>query len=325
MAAKPVRVLLIGAGSVGCRHRRAYDCLSGVKLVGVVDPFFASDTTDGVRRWRRLDDVSTMEYDAIDICTPTYLHKNYVLKAAQLDKAVFCESPPASNLDDTVAMVEAMRHRQLPLAFSQRTRWHPAFIESKRLIEAGIVGRSAMLRISRSAPVPYGWNGWYRNRQLSEGIIIESLYQDVEFALWALGDVNRVYLVDSIDEVTGAEWAGLTMRFHRGALAYLSSCWTQADSRVSLELAGSSGMFSYDSADSQSLKLTIEDPEEAGDTSACLKAWVKSVGAQQPTDNGTEVCDVMEVMQAMIASNRLRKSVDLVPAKVRKPDGGDGP
>ena len=55
--------------------------------------------------WKKV--VERPDIDIIDICTPTYLHKDIVIAAAKNGKQIFCEKPIALNFAEAKEMYEA--------------------------------------------------------------------------------------------------------------------------------------------------------------------------------------------------------------------------
>jgi UDP-N-acetylglucosamine 3-dehydrogenase len=55
------------------------------------------------------------QVDIVDVCLPTYLHKTYVKKAADVGKHVICEKPLARTLDDAREMIEYCRVKNVRL------------------------------------------------------------------------------------------------------------------------------------------------------------------------------------------------------------------
>lgn len=312
--APSLRVLLIGSGRVALQHQAVFDRTNGVDLAGILDPFHP----DGSPQVRQVDEVAISACDAVDICAPTYLHQNYVLLAARWQKPVYCEGPPALSQGELAVMINTMRGQGVPLTFSDPVRQWPVLVEAARLANAKAVGASAMLRVLRGGPVPRGWDDWYRRTKRWDAVMIESLYPDVAFALRALGSVQAVYLAHQLDEETGSQWSGLTMRFCQGSLAYLSATWTQAPSRLYLEVAGTAGLFSYDSATLPPVWASTSDPIDLWDmSSGSLQDWLKGLRTGEIVENGAGISSVMDVLEGAARSLQLER-----PVAVGGPDAG---
>jgi UDP-N-acetylglucosamine 3-dehydrogenase len=109
-----MRIGILGAGWTGSTHAEAYLKMTDVEIAGIVGRQEAKVTqlanslgipglTDP---WRILDDDTV---DAVDICYPTFVHREYVTSALQRGKHVLCETPLALILEDADAMIAAAR------------------------------------------------------------------------------------------------------------------------------------------------------------------------------------------------------------------------
>lgn len=86
------------------------------------------------------DGVAAEQYDAVYVCTPNALHREYVETAAGLGKAVLCEKPMAATVEDAEAIVAAAADGDVPLMIAYRMQTEPAVRRTKDAIEAGILG-----------------------------------------------------------------------------------------------------------------------------------------------------------------------------------------
>jgi len=112
---RPLRVGLIGAGLMGRAHAQAF--LSAASMTCRCGPFwifwrttmpraaanlgFSRSTGD----WR--DVASDPEIDIVVVATPNNLHAPIALAAIANGKAVYCEKPLSTSVENAVAMTEA--------------------------------------------------------------------------------------------------------------------------------------------------------------------------------------------------------------------------
>ena len=116
---KEVKVALIGYGGIGHAHAKGYEILAEqnapVRLVAALDvnPKKFSDAVaintgtgaaglpSGARAYTSLDALlENEEFDMVDICLPTYLHKEYAIRFLKLGKHVLSEKPMALSSAD---------------------------------------------------------------------------------------------------------------------------------------------------------------------------------------------------------------------------------
>ena len=131
MAAKKVRIALVGAGHVAqVAHIPAYKRNPNAELVAVVDedPVKARRIKEqfGFGEWYEdiADMLKSADVDAVDICTPNFLHAPMAIAALRTGRHVLCEKPLARTLAEAEQMVEASeKHgRILMVAYNNRYR-----------------------------------------------------------------------------------------------------------------------------------------------------------------------------------------------------------
>jgi predicted dehydrogenase len=131
MTQQKTKVGLIGAGHVAqVAHIPAYKKNLDVELVAIVDddPIKAQRIRDqfGFAEW--YEDISVMlkksDVEAVDICTPNYLHAPMAIAALRSGRHVLCEKPIARNSAEAMRMVAtAEKHgRVLMVAMNNRFR-----------------------------------------------------------------------------------------------------------------------------------------------------------------------------------------------------------
>lgn len=152
---------MVGAGHVAqVAHIPAYRQNASAELVAVVDedPVKAKRIKEqfGFAEW--YEDFSDMlaksDVDAVDICTPNYLHAPMAIAALRSGRDVLCEKPLARNTEEAVKMVGTAKehNRTLMVAMNNRFREDVSvlhkFIKEKELgdvhfVKAGWLRRSS--------------------------------------------------------------------------------------------------------------------------------------------------------------------------------------
>jgi len=78
--------------------------------------------------------------DVAVVCVPTQLHAEATIAAADAGKHIYCEKAMASTLKECRDMIAAADDSNIKLTIGQSTRFHGAFQQARRLIEAGQIG-----------------------------------------------------------------------------------------------------------------------------------------------------------------------------------------
>ena len=191
-------VAVLGAGSMGRMHVNCYRQCNEAKVKYVID--CDMDKASGVAvlcgaipQTNPNAIFEDPEVDIVDVCLPTYLHREYVEKAACAGKHVFCEKPIALNPDDAKIMIETCKSHNVKLGIGHVLRYFPEYEMARDIITSGKLGEIGVIRMSRTGPFPRGWDNWYMDNQRSGRLLMDLSIHDFDFLAWCFGDVERVF------------------------------------------------------------------------------------------------------------------------------------
>jgi len=184
-----MRIGILGAGWTGSTHAEAYLKMTDVEIAGIVGRQEAKVTqvanslgipglTDP---WRILDDDTV---DAVDICYPTFAHREYVTSALQRGKHVLCETPLALTLEDADAMIAAARSNGKLLLVALVMRFVDAYTYIYDTIRAGDLGKPLVACTTRLAA------SHHQSRRPSAEFgepVVELMIHDFDCLNWLLG------------------------------------------------------------------------------------------------------------------------------------------
>jgi len=269
-----VHILLIGCGAMGGTHMFSYLGLPQAKVVGIVDQNLEKAQQmaghAGARAFATIEEaLQTLEtVDIVDVCVPTFLHKEYVMKAAAHQKHVICEKPLAGNLADAREMIEYCRSRGVQLFVGHVLRFFPEYEKVKTHLDSGSIGEAGIVRMSRVGRMPSGYKDWYGNIALSGGVVMDLSIHDIDFLRWCFGDVERVYAKSLHGRERNAvklDYGLVTLRFKNGVIAHVESSWAHEDFSTRFEFAGRGGVIDFDSDRDKPLTLTRRQKKEAAE------------------------------------------------------------
>lgn len=132
---------------------------------------------------RLLDD---REVQAVVVVTPTKLHCEIVVAAAEAGKHVFCEKPMALNADECRRMIRATRENNVKLQIGFMRRFARDFVEGKQRISDGEIGDVVLVKTlthGPSTPQP-----WMYDVRASNGPLAEVNSHDIDTLRWLTGD-----------------------------------------------------------------------------------------------------------------------------------------
>ncbi|NNU88079.1 Gfo/Idh/MocA family oxidoreductase [Geobacillus sp. MR] len=263
------KVLLIGAGTMGKVHAKAYSEMDKAQLVGIVDSNQdkANELAEevGTAAFYTFDEAmeKLKNIDVIDICLPTYFHKEYVKRAADAGKHVICEKPLARDLQEAREMITYCREKNVNLFVGHVVRFFPEYQKAKALLETGAIGKPAVVRTSRGGAFPTGWSDWYADFQKSGGLVLDLLIHDFDYLRWCFGEVERVYAKRiSPREDLRLDYALVTLRFKNGVIAHVEGTWAHDGFAYKFEISGTKGIVDCDSTKAVPITTMVRTSDE---------------------------------------------------------------
>lgn len=262
-----VRLGLLGAGRIGKVHAGAIAAIPGAKLVAVADAFpeaakaLAEASGAEVRTADSI--MSAKDIDAVLITTPTDLHATMIEQAARAGKAIFCEKPidlDVQRVRECLAVV-AKEGAKLMVGFNRR--FDPNFVELRRQIDAGAIGKVEMVSITSRDPSPPP--GDYIKR--SGGLFRDMTIHDFDMARFLLGEepvsvyASASVLVDpEIGKLGDFDSASIVLTTKSGRIAQISNSRRATygyDQRI--EVHGSEGLISAENLRTTNVEIANAD------------------------------------------------------------------
>ena len=233
-----LRMAVVGAGRMGQTHaENLHYRIRGAHLVAVTTS--SAERAAEVRR--RCGAVSVYDnltalleaetLDAVVISSSTSAHVTNVEDCASAGLHILCEKPLGLSLEDCGRASEAARAAGVKLMLGHSRRFDAGYIEAKRVIDAGGIGKPVLYRSLSGDmnPPPVA----FADLEVSGGLILDSMYHDIYLGRWLLGDeIVRVFgeggaLIDeSIATVGDIDNAVVSVRFAGGAMGALTASRT---------------------------------------------------------------------------------------------------
>ncbi|MDZ4763939.1 MAG: Gfo/Idh/MocA family oxidoreductase [Chloroflexota bacterium] len=264
-----LRVGIIGSGSMGTTHAAAW-MNTPAHVVGI-------QSLDQPARERIAAQTGAMVYDdldalidavdVVDICAPTHLHHDMILRAAAKRKHIICEKPITRRIADAREAIAACEAAGVMLLIAHVVRFFPEYALAQQTVVNGAIGNVAVVRLSRCSYPPHRDNpdSWFHDPAKSGGILLDLMIHDFDYARWIAGDVESIYVRSIKSRVPDApiDHALAILRHISGALSHIEggSSYPPPTFRTSLEIAGSAGLIAHP-ADS-SMPLTFRIAERA--------------------------------------------------------------
>jgi len=79
--------------------------------------------------------------DLVSVVTSDHVHADITVAAAQSSaRAILCEKPIATSLDDADRMIEAADANDVLLSIEHSRRWYPSYLKAREIIRSGEIG-----------------------------------------------------------------------------------------------------------------------------------------------------------------------------------------
>ena len=191
---KKLRVAFIGAGGIAGQHMsclKDYDDVEVVAISDVAAPSLKRWTEQyGIENtftdWKQM--LSKVDIDAVDICTPNFLHYQPAIDALNAGCHVFVEKPLAMNAKEGQEMVDLAKKKKLACTIAFQWRFHPKTQAIKQAREQGVLGDILYSRVHamRRRGIP-NWGVFGRKELQGGGPMIDIGVHVMEMTHYAMG------------------------------------------------------------------------------------------------------------------------------------------
>jgi len=328
---RKIRFGIIGCGVIAPNHANAIVHNDRAELIAVCDieeekaksfqqkynvPYYYTDYKEMLKR----DDI-----DVVCICTPSGMHGDMTIDAANSGKHVFCEKPLDITAEKMTRMIESCRKNNVKLGCVFQRRLMKEAIETKKAIENGEFGKivlaDAYLKYYRSQEY-YNSAGWRGTWELDGGgALMNQGVHGIDMILWLVGDVESVFArCETLARDIDVEDTALALlKFKNGAIGVIegtTSVYPAQDTRFEIHGQNGSVIFS-DSGFKQWRKVGSDTDtfpavknEKVGGSSD--PAAISSSGHYALIDD--MISAILEDRDPMITGESARKAVDLILA-----------
>ncbi|MGQ9691360.1 MAG: Gfo/Idh/MocA family protein [Thermoproteota archaeon] len=268
MSDRKIGVCLVGCGFIGSVHAERWRKIPESKLIACVD------LENG--RAKNFEEIHGFQesgedlehflkhemINVVDVCTPTYTHKDIVLSCLEHGKDVIVEKPISLKISDAREMIQKARETGLKLMVAHVLRFWNEYVVAKRLIADGAIGEPAVARAYRQSVFPnWAWRNWHDHLNKGGGVFVDMSIHDVDFLRWSLGEVSEVYAQGGTylrKNASAHDYTHALLKFKSGAMAYVDGSWIMPEGypfMTYLEIAGSNGILQVDNASTSTVSL----------------------------------------------------------------------
>jgi UDP-N-acetyl-2-amino-2-deoxyglucuronate dehydrogenase len=230
---RPIRFALVGCGRISASHVDALrQHVSRAELVAVCDrrpeALAAAAERTGARPFDSLEALlAGSDADVVVLATPSGLHPQQAIQAAQAGRHVLSEKPMATKWEEGVAMVRACRDANVKLFVVKQNRLNATMQRLKRAIEERRFGRIHMVNVNVfwTRPQSYYDDAPWRGRwDLDGGAFMNQASHYVDMVDWLVGPVDNVhaYTATQLRDIEAEDSGVMSLRLRSGGLASIN-------------------------------------------------------------------------------------------------------
>ena len=198
---RKVRFALVGCGRIANNHIGAMKSHADrCELVDVCDVSpealkAAAEATGAKSHQRFTDMLAKTNADCVVITTPSGLHPQQAIQAAQAGFNVMTEKPMATRWNDGLAMVEACDKAGVKLFVVKQNRRNATLQLLRRAVDGGRFGRIYMVNVNVFWSRPqsyYDSSAWRGTWEFDGGAFMNQASHYVDLLDWLVGPVKSV-------------------------------------------------------------------------------------------------------------------------------------
>ncbi len=247
MITQPLKVGLIGTGSIAQLHKNAYKQFpEQVKLTAVCDinekavKKFASTLNISDIYTNAKELLEKADIDAIDICTTHNTHYQLTMDAAAAGKHILLEKPMAIKMDDCREMVKKTDKARVIFMIGQNLRYLPQSQTIYKMIRNGVLGEiwtvqsfdvmGSIPSRSKISTAPDRIHWYFNGKRSGGGSLITLSIHSIDLFRYYIGDIKRVIAKKWVNHPFFSNNAEdrivANLFFENGAIGYVMSSFT---------------------------------------------------------------------------------------------------
>ncbi|MDE0660157.1 MAG: Gfo/Idh/MocA family oxidoreductase [Gammaproteobacteria bacterium] len=263
------------------------------------------------------------DIDAVCVVTPTNLHRDVMVRAANAGKHIFTEKVLATTVADCEAIADAVRASGVTFCISFPRRTIPQILYAKQAMDEGLFGQVTALRIRIAHDgAVRDWlpAHFYDAQACGGGAMMDLGAHGMYLSRWLLGPPKRI--VSVFNTVTGRAVDDNTVsviEFENGAIAVNETSFTGFGGCYSLEIDGTEGGYRMLSP-GEGVQIRSKhlggsgwrQPEKLPEARAKpIDQWIAGCVHGTPIEFGLEdAIQLTELMEAAYVADGENRSVD---------------
>lgn len=231
-----IRFAIIGCGRIAPKHAESIAALSEADLVAVcdilpeqaqafADKYGAEPYTDYKEMLKRTD------IDVVTIATPSGIHAEIGIAAAEAGKHILVEKPMAMTLKTADALINACRKAGVKLGVIHQNRFNDSIKLMRKALEDGKFGKlthgQATVRWNRNDNY-YTQAPWRGTKLQDGGVLMNQSIHNIDLLQWTFGPVESVfgYTETFMRKIEMEDMGAAVIKFKSGAIGIIEAAST---------------------------------------------------------------------------------------------------
>jgi len=263
MNQSPLRILVIGCGSIGARHISNLSASTQAEIIACDrDKQRREYVRDnyGVEASQDYHEAIKQNINAVLVYTPTNAHITPALVAVRHGCHVLIEKPFSHTLSRVDEVIREAEEKNLVLMVGFNFRFHPALRQIRELVDSQKIGEIIALKAHAGSYFPYRtpYHSWmdyhqdYAAKRVGGGVILDSATHHIDYITSLLGEVKEVFCytgkLSNLD-LEAEDVANILLKLTNGTVANLHVNFIQQPYQNKYEIIGQKGTITWDVTD----------------------------------------------------------------------------
>ena len=189
-----IKFAVVGCGRISNRHIQSIKKNPNAELYAICDinlkklEEVKKSNSEIEKIYNNFNDLlRDKNVDVINICTPSYLHPEMVIKAVSNGKTVLCEKPLGLDYKNSLKTVEAAKSKKKNVFICFQNRYNPPISYLKKILGERKLGKILMINATvRWYRDDSYYNDWHGERKLGGGILFNQAIHYIDIILYLM-------------------------------------------------------------------------------------------------------------------------------------------
>lgn len=246
-----IRFGIAGYGKMGKIREKSILKSEDTRLVSVYEVSCHTHHDKRITLCNSYDELLATDIDAVIVSAYVRFAAEYVIRALNAGKHVFCEKPPSTTSEEMLEVIETEKRTRKVLKYGFNHRYHYSVMEAKKLVDGGSFGKMLWMRgiYGKAGSIDFHDN-WRNYKNYSGGGILldQGIHMLDLFRYFSNTEYECItsHLSTLYWDIECEDNAFLILKSDNGLVATLHSLATQWKHKFLLEMTFENGYINLD-------------------------------------------------------------------------------